>query len=63
MDGDGFRLGQWLARSRKSCANGKLSEERIEALNALGMVWNKNETYWERMYRSQKSTTKNTATC
>ena len=36
---DGFKLGVWLAYQRKKYAEGDLSPERIEKLNAIGMVW------------------------
>ena len=33
---DGFSLGQWCERQRKSCQNGNLSEEQIEKLERVG---------------------------
>ena len=36
---DGFTLGSWCARQRTECKIGQLSQERIDALEALGFVW------------------------
>ena len=36
---DGFKLGVWVATQRKSKAKTKLCQERVDRLNALGMVW------------------------
>ena len=36
-------LGQWISIQRKNYKNHKLSEERFEALNAIGMIWNTSE--------------------
>jgi hypothetical protein len=33
---DGFNLGNWCANRRKAYKKGKLSQERIDALEALG---------------------------
>jgi hypothetical protein len=39
-DGDGFRLGQWLANRRQDYRLGKLSEERRHRLETLpGWTW------------------------
>lgn len=36
---DGKRLGSWLKVQRKSFRDGKLSDEQIKRLSAVGMVW------------------------
>ena len=36
---DGFRLGSWCSKRRKDYKKSRLSEERIDALEALGFVW------------------------
>jgi hypothetical protein len=36
---DGFRLGQWVGRQRGARAKGQIMEDRIAALDALGMIW------------------------
>ena len=39
---DGFGLGDWVRRMRASRAEGdpKLTEDRIQRLDAIGMEWN-----------------------
>lgn len=46
---DGFALGAWLERQRKSYADGKLQTERTKKLNSLGIVWEKTDP-WEKRY-------------
>lgn len=36
---DGFPLGAWIESLRRSYKNGSLSEDMVEALDKLGMVW------------------------
>jgi hypothetical protein len=36
---EGFRLGAWVSNRRTQRKAGRLSPERIAALDALGMVW------------------------
>jgi len=36
---DGFGLGGWCSEKRTSYKKGRLSQERIDALEALGFVW------------------------
>jgi superfamily II DNA or RNA helicase len=45
---DGFNLGQWLANKRRAKRKDELSEDRIAALDELGIVWNPMETTWNR---------------
>lgn len=52
---DGFiyrdlQLGTWLQTQRRERRLGKISSDRIARLDALGMVWNFNETDWERNF-------------
>ena len=46
---DGFALGKWLDQQRKNRADGKLSNRRYDKLCALGMVWDKGDS-WEKKY-------------
>ena len=39
----GFPLGNWCASRRNLYKNGKLSDERIDALEALGFIWDQLE--------------------
>lgn len=49
---DGYMLGRWLDRQRER--KDKLSQDRIEKLNALGMVWDKPNS-WEVRYSLAKA--------
>jgi len=44
---DGFLLGQWVADRRKSWRSGRLSSERVTALNEVGVVMNTLEAKWQ----------------
>ncbi len=48
---DGYMLGRWLDRQRER--KDKLSQDRVERLNALGMVWDKPDS-WEVRYALAK---------
>ena len=47
---DGFALGHWIMTKRKDRSNGRMTEEEICQLNALGMAWNAVSAKWERGY-------------
>jgi hypothetical protein len=53
-DETGYALGKWLDRQRKKFADGALTEEQIDRLTALGMIWTKEDT-WETKYRLAES--------
>ena len=38
-DPDGYPLGQWIIKTRQQKLNGRLKEERIAQLDAIGMRW------------------------
>lgn len=44
-DPDGYNLGAWIYLQRKNYANGKLSEEKVLKLDAIGMIWDINKNY------------------
>jgi hypothetical protein len=44
---DGFTLGRWCSHRRGNYKNGKLSQERIEALEALGFIWDRLEENYQ----------------
>lgn len=49
----GVRLGQWIGNlrsSKKGHGSIELTDERIELLNSLGMVWDVNEYLWNQQY-------------
>ncbi len=52
---DGYTLNNWIDSQRKAYRNGKLSDERIRRLDALGMVWNANADKWNRGYSYAES--------
>ncbi|MEU0215572.1 Helicase associated domain protein [Streptomyces sp. NPDC006265] len=47
---DGYGLGQWIGWQRMAYRQGKLPDERIAALDQLGMIWDKALTAWQRNY-------------
>lgn len=44
---DGVNVGSWVVNQRQDRKNNKLSKERIELLDELGMIWNTNDQRWE----------------
>lgn len=48
-------LGKWISYQRNRKKNGKLSAERIERLNEIGMVWDAAEAKWEQRYAQAKA--------
>ncbi|MBO4616395.1 MAG: helicase associated domain-containing protein [Lachnospiraceae bacterium] len=51
---DNKRLGAWISYQRKSFKSGKLSEDRIELLEQIGMAWDGKSATWEAMYKVAK---------
>jgi hypothetical protein len=45
---DGFRLGSWCRSRRAQYPKGRLSQERIDALEALGFIWDLREEDYQR---------------
>ncbi len=43
----GYKLGTWQKNQRIEYRKGKLSLERIEALEKIGVVWDPHEVAWE----------------
>ena len=44
-------LGTWIDTQRQTMKKGKLSEDRIHALNSIGFVWDKLEYEWQERYK------------
>ena len=44
---DGTELGSWLRNQRTKYRTGKLSDDRIEKLESIGMIWSPEELRWE----------------
>ena len=47
---DGFALGEWIVYNRQRYLRGSLSQERIDRLNAIGMVWDTVSDLWTQSY-------------
>ncbi|MFB8027276.1 MULTISPECIES: Helicase associated domain protein [unclassified Streptomyces] len=43
----GFPLGQWIADARRQYARGTMSDDRIDQLENLGMIWSTVDLAWE----------------
>ena len=55
-DENGYNLGAWIDTQRKTYKNGKLSKEKIELLNKIGMRFESklNKIDWEEYYKLAK---------
>ncbi len=49
-----IKLGHWLSRQRTNYKEKKLSQERIELLEKVGMVWDPAEATWDMTYQIAK---------
>ncbi len=49
---DGVRLGVWIQSVRRDYKSGRLDREKIQRLEAIGMVWGIEEARWERQYQA-----------
>ena len=45
---DGYKLGGWISDQKEKFAAGKLTQDKIEALEKIGMVWEKPDSWNER---------------
>ncbi|MFE7757193.1 Helicase associated domain protein [Streptomyces sp. NPDC057429] len=43
----GYPLGQWIADARRQYARGTMSDDRIDQLEKLGMIWSTVDIAWE----------------
>ena len=48
------KLGIWISECRGKYKDGKLSQEQIEALENIGMIWNIKKYQWNKMYSAAK---------
>lgn len=48
---DGVKLGMWISRQRRDYINNKLSNDRIELLEAIGMIWSVYDAQWFDYYK------------
>lgn len=49
-----FDFGKWISYMRIRKKNGKLPAERIDKLNAIGMIWDAMEAKWEQHFAQAK---------
>lgn len=49
-DKNGFALGEWIVYNRQRYLGGNLTQNRIERLEAIGMVWSTSNDLWEQNY-------------
>ena len=54
-DINGNNLGQWINTQRQRYKNSSLSQDRIEKLEAIGMIWNILDYQWIKMYELAKA--------
>lgn len=47
---DGFRLGAWVVAQRNKKTFGKLSEEKVQKLESVGIIWNIHDAEWENTF-------------
>ncbi len=47
---NGFALGEWIVYNRQRFLGNNLSTDRVERLEALGMVWDTVQDLWEQSY-------------
>ena len=49
-DKNDFALGEWIVYNRQRYLGGNLTQNRIERLEAIGMVWSSSNDLWEQNY-------------
>lgn len=49
-DKNDFALGEWIVYNRQRYLDGNLTQNRIERLEAIGMVWSTSNDLWEQNY-------------
>lgn len=49
-DKNDFALGEWIVYNRQRYLGGNLTQNRIERLEAIGMVWSTSNDLWEQIY-------------
>ena len=47
---DGVKLGNWISMNRTAFSKRKLSQERIQLLQKIGMIWDADEYHWMQNY-------------
>ncbi|MGW6745020.1 Helicase associated domain protein [Streptomyces sp. NPDC055025] len=54
-DGEKFKLGQWISKTRDRRIRGKLKAAQISELEKLGMIWDANEATWLEHFAAAKA--------
>lgn len=44
---DGFKLGAWIVNQRTKYRENRLNADQIARLEAIGMIWNTHDVFWE----------------
>jgi hypothetical protein len=52
---DGYRLGQWINNVKNAYRSGKLEQEKIELLEKLDIVWDRNPSEWDIYFDKAKN--------
>ena len=52
--GDGYKLGFWIKTQRQQYSEGVISEDQIQRLESIGMVWNSQNHSWQNSYQMAK---------
>lgn len=51
---DGYNLGGWIKNQRQQYSERGISEDQIQRLESIGMVWNSQNHLWQKSYRMAK---------
>jgi hypothetical protein len=54
-DGEEFKLGAWISKTRDRRIRGTLAADRISELDKLGMIWDVNEATWLHHFAAAKA--------
>lgn len=52
---EGYRLGKWLKNQKRRKLEGMIPASQVEQLEAVGIVWDKNEQKWKSHYNQLKA--------
>ena len=51
---DGFKLGGWISNQREKYTTGTMKKERLDRLNAIGMIWQRPDPWEERFALAER---------
>lgn len=52
---EGLRLGVWVQSVRRDYRTGRLEESKVRRLETIGMVWDIEQTRWDRQYQAAQA--------